>query len=163
MAGKPKLVSKNVGLQPAIDNLLDARAMIACEFYAKQSDYNNAGDTKGERDVWLGDFFRGSRGAFPQGRLHWLSERRKSRGSDSHLSALFGVTDKFVSDYSFLDRMFYVFVNRSGYRGLGLASNGGIGSWKWDADGLSSSSRDVRFVESWDWYCRQGKTTLCPG
>lgn len=151
------------GLQPAIDSLLDARAMIACEMYAKQSEYNAAGDTKAERDTWLGDYFRGSRGEFQnQGRIHWLAERRKGRGSDSHLSVLFGVTDKYVSDYSFLDRMFYVFVNKSGYRGLLLADNGGAGAWKWDAPELSSSSRDVRFATSWDWYCRQGKTTLCP-
>ena len=75
------------GLNPAIDALLDARAMIACELYAKQADYNAAGDTKGERDIWLGDFFRGSRGAFRQGRLHWLVQRRKSRGSRLALSA----------------------------------------------------------------------------
>lgn len=151
------------GLQPAIDELLDARARISCEMYAKQSEYNAAGDTKGERDTWLGDYFRGSRGAFQnQGRLHWLAERRKSRSSDSHLSVMFGVTDKYVSDYTFLDRMFYVFVNRSGYRGLALASNGGIGSWKWDSPELSSSARDVRFATSWDWYCRQGQTNLCP-
>jgi hypothetical protein len=150
------------GLQPAIDELLDARAMIACEMYAKQSDYNAAGDTKGERDTWLGDFYRGSRGEFPQGRLHWLVERRKSRSSDSHISALLGVIDKFVTDYVFMDRCFYVFVNRSGYRGLALASNGGLGSYKWDRDGMSSTSRDVRFATSWDWYCGLGKTTLNP-
>jgi hypothetical protein len=150
------------GLQPAIDELLDARAMISCELYAKESDYHNAGSSTGEKDTWLGDFYRGSRGAFPQGRLHWLVQRRKSRGSDSHISALFGVTDKFVSNWTFLDRCFYVFVNRSGYRGLLLSSNGGAGSWKWDRDGLSSSSRDVRFSDSWRWYCEQGKTNLSP-
>jgi hypothetical protein len=150
------------GLQPAIDELLDARAMIACEFYAHQTDYQKSGDTATERDIWLGDFFRGSRGSFSQGRLHWLAERRKSRGSDSHLSALFGVTDNFIQDWTFLDRMFYVFVNRSGYRGLLLSSNGGAGSWKWDREGLSSTSRDVRFADSWRWYCQQGKTALSP-
>ena len=150
------------GLQPAIDELLDARAMMVCELYPYQSDYQKSGSNAAERDEWLSDFFRGSRGAFPQGRLHWLAQRRKSRSSDSHLSVMFGVTDKFMSDWTFLDRCFYVFVKYSGYRGLLLADNGGAGSWKWDRDALESSSRDVRFADSWRWYCQQGKTSLSP-
>ena len=128
----------------------------------RQDRYEAAGEVKWKRDAWLGDFFRGSRGAFPQPRLHWLVEQRKARGSASHISVLFGVTDRFVADAGFLDRMFYVFVTRSGYRSVALASNGGVGSWKWDHEALSSTTRDSRFARSWDWYCQQERIRLNP-
>ncbi|MCA9667720.1 MAG: hypothetical protein KC503_19105 [Myxococcales bacterium] len=145
-------------LAAGIDALLDARAIIAAEMYPHYSSYCGAGSTTAARDVWLAAFFRGSGGAFPQGRFHWLAQRRKSRASQSQLTVLFGVTDAFLDGTKpalFVDRMFYIWLSRSGYPStLGLA-NGGPGAWKWDKPYMSNSSRDLAFKQSFEHYVVQ--------
>jgi hypothetical protein len=149
-------------LAPAIDALLEADAIIAVEMYPYLADYCAGGTTTVARDIWLGDFFHGSRGAFPQGRFHWLAQRRTAKGSASHLTVVFGVTDKFVGGSGaaiFIDRMFYVWVTRSNYPSTISLQNGGPGAWKWDGPAVGNTSRDLAFAESFEHYVVQGKTS----
>lgn len=146
-------------LNPAIDALLDADAILAVELYTARSTYCASGNTAYERDVWLSEFFAGTS---TQGRFGWLVARRTSRGSPSHLNVLFGVTDTYMNETGpavFLDRMFYVWVTRSGYRSFLLAANGGAGAWKWDQPYMSNTSRDQAFAESFLHYCVDGYTS----
>ena len=136
------------GLNPAIDALLDADALIAVELYPHQSRYCDEGATAYARELWLADFFTGTP---TQGRFDWLVQRRTNRGSDSQLSVVFGVTDSFLDGAApavFLDRMFHVWVTRSGYRWFLLDENAGPGAWKWDQPCMSNTSRDLAFSES---------------
>lgn len=178
---------------PAIDAVLDAAGTIACEFYYRQREtrpehagtgYCQRGTTPTARDTWLGDNMRGERGAsLGLKRFHWLAQRKVSRTppSGSVLTVMFGVTDKNAPndnppppppyiDYLngtdtavFLDRLFLVWVTRSGYRSFLLAANGGAGAYKWDAATVSNTSRDLAFLQAWNRYCRDGLiTTLKP-
>lgn len=153
----------NPSSTPAIDELLRANAILACEFYAKRSDYCVSASSAAGRDQWLEDFFVGSQGSFPQGRFRWLVQRRNNViGSASRLTAVFGVTDNFMDGSNpaiFLDRMFYVWVARTGYRGTLLADNGGAGSWKWDSQAVGTTGRDLAFRDSWNHYCLNGSTS----
>jgi hypothetical protein len=145
-----------------IDALLDAGAMILAEMYPQAADYCAAGPRVIDRDLWLARFFRGDENI---ARLHWLVNRKADRGSDSHVSVVFGVIDRFhapVTPAIFLDRMFYVFVTRSDHRELIDPANGGPGAWKWQApadgnDNVSNSSRDQVFAEAFDHYLVQGR------
>lgn len=155
--GYPNL---NTDPTPAIDALLDAQAIIFPEMYASRADYCASGATASVRDQWLEDFFRGSQGAFPQGRFQWLAQRKTSRNSQSQLGILFGVTDTYMTGVNpgvFLDRMFYVWRNRSGYPSTLLSSNGGPGSWKWHDQ--SPTSRDELYRQSFEHYAVAGMTT----
>lgn len=149
------------GLNPAIDALLDAQAPIAVEMYAHQSRYCQAGTTDAARDTWLAGFFRGEQGQFSQARFAWLAARRNARGSVSHLSILFGVTDDYMSGTNpakFLDRMFFVWATRSGFRSTMLMANGGVGAWKWDLPYMSNTTRDLAFAQSLQHYSVTGAT-----
>ncbi len=150
----------NTAPTPAIDALLAAGATIVAEMYPKRSEYCAAGANAAERDAWLTDFFRGSQGAFPQGRFHWLAQRRESLGSSSALGLLFGVTDTYLTGVNpgiFLDRLFYVWRTGSGYPSTLLLANGGPGSWKWHDQ--SPTSRDELFRQSFEWYSVAGDTS----
>jgi hypothetical protein len=144
---------------PAIDELLRADATLTLEFYPRYSAYCASATTVSGRDQWMADFFRGESGKFPQPRLRWLAARRRRLGSASRLTVLFPTTDVSPLDYlgrnepaDYLDRMFHVWATRSGFRGLMLAENGGIGTYEWDeavmcvrgatgaADGLDSQA-----------------------
>lgn len=143
------------GLADGIDALLDAGAILGAEMYARQSAYCAAGSDETARDAWLGDFFHGARGEFPQGRFAWLMKRKLARQSTSTVTALFGVTDSFLDGVApavFLDRMFYVWGKRSGYPFLLSSAHGGIGSWKWDAPATGNTSRDAAFAASFQHY-----------
>ena len=149
-------------LNPAIDALLRADATLVAEMYAQQSKYCQSGKTTIDRDKWLASFFRGSQGAFSQGRYHWLVQRRAALGSSSRLGVVFGVTDSYLDGKSpavFLDRMFYVWANRSGYPSTIHEAHGGAGSWKWDAPYMGSSSRDLAFKQSFEHYSVKKKTS----
>jgi hypothetical protein len=144
-------------LAPALDALLDADAIVAPEMYAIESHYCAAGRDAAARDQWLADFFRGTDRL---GRFHWLAQRRADRGSHSELTVLFGVTDHYLDGPSpdvFLDRMFYVWATRTGYRGVILPDNGGPGAYKWEAATVGSTSRDRAFAESYQHYGVQGR------
>jgi hypothetical protein len=156
-------------LDPAISSLLVANATVAPEFYPKQSWYCNAHPTNiGVRDQWLSDYFYGEgprnygRCCTRLARFHWLIERRRELKSKSSVCPLFGVSDQFMDGTQpvrFLDRMFFVWVTRTGYAGLLHDSNGGAGSWKWQRPFMSNSSRDLAFSRSWEWYCKDKKRT----
>ena len=101
---------------------------------------------------------------FPQGRFHWLSQRKIARASDSQLSAMFGVTDTYMTGTGpavFLDRMFFVWKTKSGYPSVIEATSGGVGAWKWHDQ--SPTSRDAAFSESFAYYVVDDQTTSLKG
>ena len=171
VAGGPRTAytSFNPPRAPAIDELLRADATLGLELYPRYSDYCASGPTVSRRDQWMADFFQGESGAFPQPRLRWLARRRQELRSGSRLTVLLPTTDVSPVDYLggtepevFLDRMFHVWANRTAFRGLMLADNGGIGTYKWD-EKVGDPARDALFVESWNHYCRDGATTTLRG
>jgi hypothetical protein len=145
-----------------IDALLDAGAMILAEMYPQATDYCAAGDRVIDRDLWLARFFRGDETI---ARLHWLVNRRNHLVSDSQISVVFGVIDRFLAPATpavFLDRMFYVFVTRSDHPELIALANGGPGAWKWQApadgnDNVGNSSRDLAFRDAVEHYVVAGR------
>lgn len=146
-------------LNPAIDALLDAHAVIGVELYVHQSRYCASGANAGARDVWLAGFFRGDENL---GRFQWLADRRAGRGSQSHLTLLFGVTDAYLDGAQpavFLDRMFYVWATRSGHPSVILQENGGVGAYKWEAADVGNTSRDLAFQEAYQHYGVMGLRT----
>jgi hypothetical protein len=153
------------GGQPAIDELLSAHAHIAVERYIEQSWYCSHGANGGERDISLATFFDGDASL---ARYDWLVQRKAVMQSQSPLSVVFGVTDRYMDGTNpaiYLDRMFYVWVTRTKHPGAIAIANGGPGGWKWDPNhppggyGTSNTSRDQAFAASVDWYSVQGKTT----
>jgi hypothetical protein len=166
----------NTDPTPAIDAVMLANARIACEFYVPQKNYIDPGPpqrlvrgycdqgtTLDERDAWLADLFIGSNSTHPTGRFQWLTQRAVHNSSTSVLTASFGVTDTQMNGNDpawFLDRMFYVWVSLTPFASYLAPTNGGAGSWKWQDTAMpGNSTRDSAFEESWNWYCRDGKTT----
>jgi hypothetical protein len=122
--------------RPAIDELLRADARLVVEMYPSYGEYIASGASSAERDGWLRDFFMGG-GAFPAGRFGWLMTH--SKGSASGVSVMFGVTDKGRKPgrltymrgprpAQFLDRLFYVWMTRTGHPEVISAARGGAGS-----------------------------------
>jgi hypothetical protein len=167
VASGPRINLSNYA--PAIDELLKANAHIAVEMYPRYADYCRAAKTTAGRDAWLTKFFIGG-APFPKNRFKWLMQRRAQLDSQSHVTVLFGVTDKGKApgklDYLkgshpavFLDRLFFVWVTRTGFPSIISAENGGAGSYKWDKEAVSNTTRGKAFVESWRHYCQEHKTT----
>jgi len=154
------------GLNPAIDALLSANAILSVEQYPIYSDYCGNGSTPAQRDQWLEDFFRGDQGAFPAHRFVWMMKRREQLGSNSHVSISFAVTDNYLNGSApavYLDRLFFVWRNKSQYGSLMFIENGGIGAWKWDDPDMSNTSRDAAFAESFNHYCVAKNTNSLKG
>ncbi|MEQ1505887.1 MAG: hypothetical protein ABMB14_26870 [Myxococcota bacterium] len=148
-------------LQPALDTLLDADAVILPEMYVSRAEYCASGASAGSRDAWLAAFFAGDDQGFPS-RFRYLNQRWTAVGSASHLSPVFGVTDSYMTGTGpsvFLDRMFYVWKTRSGFPSYTTAENGGPSAWKWDQPYLSNTSRDLAFRESFEHYALDGSTS----
>ena len=167
VASGPRISFSNYA--PAIDALLKANAHIAVEMYPRYADYCRAAKTTAGRDAWLTKFFIGG-APFPKNRFKWLMHRRAELDSKSHITVLFGVTDKGKApgklDYlkgshpaMFLDRLFYVWITHTGFPSIIFAENGGAGSYKWDKEAVSKTTRGKAFVESWRHYCQEHKTT----
>jgi hypothetical protein len=153
-------------LLPALDPALAAGATIAVEMYATERAYCGAGRGEDAGDRWLADFFLGGRGSSPGAGFAWLAERRRLHGSRSRLTAVFGVTDTYLDGrdpFVFLDRMFYVWMTRTGFPGVLAAANGGAGSYKWQRDHVDATTRDQRFAAAWEHYCRRGRTSSLAG
>jgi hypothetical protein len=152
-------------LTEALDPALAAGATIAVEMYAAQSSYCDAGGgTAG--DEWLADFFLGGRGSSPAAGFAWLAERRRALESRSRLAAVFGVTDTYLDGHDpfvFLDRMFFVWMSRTGFPEVLAAANGGAGSYKWQRDHLDATTRDQRFAAAWRHYCGRGQAYSLAG
>jgi hypothetical protein len=152
-------------LTEALDPALAAGATIAVEMYATQSAYCHAGGGAAG-DEWLADFFLGGRGWSPGAGFAWLSERRRTLGSRSRLTAVFGVTDAYLDGHDpflFLDRMFFVWMTRTGHPEILAAANGGAGSYKWQRDHLDAATRDQRFAAAWRHYCGRGQAYSLAG
>ena len=63
----------------------------------------------------------------------------------------------------FIDRMFYVWMTRTGQPSMISAGNGGPGAYKWQdvaktdlGYGVGNTSRDLAWAESFDHYAVQG-------
>ena len=142
-------------LNPAITELLLADALIGVELYYYTKHYLHYRDTQGDgaADVKLAEFQ--SLGPY---RFKWLMQERKRLGSKAVPFPLFGVIDRMLDPYPahMIDRMFYTWVNRSGYRTWTL--NTGVGSWKWDL-AVSNTSRDFAFWKSHHHYIETGQIT----
>ena len=152
-------------MQPALDSVFRGSGNVAYEAYVQYSVYCNQGSNTGQRDIWLGNYFKD--------RCDYLLERRDAVSlpglGKSFVSMVFGVTDKpsgptldlmnCNNAAFYLDRMFYVFRTRSGWSQLMHPTTGGAGSYKWDFDNLSTSVRDSHFRNSWNHYCRDQKNT----
>jgi hypothetical protein len=152
-------------LATGIDAMLRANAVLALQLYPRKSAYCASASTAGARDVWLAEQIVGNASL---GRLRWLLARREGLGSKSRISPLLGVGDVLLGDSNaaiFLDRIFYVWVTRTGYRNLILAANGGPGAYKWQSVaetperyGVTSDARDEQFAASFAHYSVAGKT-----
>ncbi len=143
-------------LNPAIDALFDAQATLAVELYPRQSEYCAASSSAGGRDVWLAEFINGGSSL---ARMNWLMKRRSWKGSSSHVSVLFGVTDSYMNGTNpavFLDRIFYVLLTRSYHDWTISLEHGGPGAYKWDSPAMGNSSRDAAFAASWEHYVKGG-------
>ena len=139
--------------QPAIDELLVADARLVAELYPAVSQYCGSASTTSGRDAWLAAYYRGGEGAFPQPRFKWLVDRRAALDSESLLSLAFGVTETYLDrpgSTEFLDRMFYVWRQHSGFGSLLFADTGGVGAYKWHDHG--PTTRDSEFVASYQHY-----------
>lgn len=150
----------------ALDPALAAGATIAVEMYATEGAYCAAGGDVDARDRWLADFFLGGRGSSPGAGFAWLAERRRLLGSRSRLAVVFGVTDTYLDGrdpFGFLDRMFFVWMSRTGFPGVLAAANGGAGSYKWQRDHVDATTRDQRFADAWEHYCRRGEVSSLAG
>ncbi len=155
--------------EAAINAFLSANAILAAEMYMGRGAYCNCGGTcegatsYGTRDVWLAAYFAGD--LVNQKKFAWLVQRRGDMGSSSQLSVVFGVTDSMVgtSDaYIFIDRLFYVWVRRSGFPSILSWENGGAGAYKWEAATVSSANRDNLFADSFNYYCFGGTDSRFP-
>lgn len=152
-------------LQPAVDELLLADARLVAELYPAVSQYCGSASNASGRDAWLTAYFRGGEGAFPQPRFKWLVDRRAALDSESLLSLAFGVTDTYLDrpgSAEFLDRMFYVWRQHSGFGSLVFADTGGVGAYKWHDHG--PTTRDSDFVASYQHYAveQSGASRLGP-
>ena len=152
-------------LQPAVDELLRADARLVAELYPAMSQYCAGGSSTAARDAWLAAYYRGGEGAFPQPRFAWLVGRRAELESQSLLSLAFGVTDTYLDRPHaevFLDRMFYVWRQHSGFGSLLFPEVGGVGAYKWHDHG--PTTRDADFVASYLHYgvAQQGSSRLGP-
>lgn len=151
----------------AIDAVYANHGRLLPELYAGYAGYftSCSGCTNdGQRDISLNSrFFSGA------GKLSWLMQR-KPAGSQSQVHPIFAVGNTVLTSANdtnnarFLDRLFYVFVTRSGYRWLALnAQNpGGIGSYKWDDQAWgtgTNTTRDNYFSILWNRYSIAGATT----
>jgi hypothetical protein len=147
-----------------VDALLQANALLSLELYPRYSEYCGGGGNGGERDVWLAEQFAGNATI---GRLDWLVARRELNASTSEITPLFGVGDVLLDGSApsvFLDRMFYVWVTRTDHAALLSAARGGPGAYKWTPPtelgyGVSNTSRDLAFAESFAHYAENGLTS----
>lgn len=134
----------------AIDRVYANNGRLLPEFYMGYQQWWNSvpGGTDAQRDIEMNSrFFNGP------GRLSWLVSRKVQvwPNSQSRIHPIFSAGDHVMNastgtaqqreskNARFLDRLFYIYVTRSQYRALLLASNdGGVGSYKWTTRGRSA-------------------------
>lgn len=112
-------------LNPAVDALLDAGAVIAPEMYLKESSYRRHGTPYITRSV---------EGTAGTARLKWLVARKSERGSDSPIVGLVGLTPAYMdgNDSGGLIRAIRDVWERW--------TPGPLGAWKWD-EGTATTIR----------------------
>lgn len=153
-----------------VDAVYAANGRLMPEFYPRYGNYYSCAGctTDAQRDAWMNaNFFNGS------GKLNWLMARKTQLfpSSQSRVHPIFGIGDQLLHstvesrNARFLDRIFYVYANQSGYRALILnASNpGGAGSYLWAAGTIwgpqTATARDSTFAVLWKRYGVDGLTT----
>lgn len=147
-------------LNPAIDVCILTGAPFGCEFYYEDrlEEYLHLQDTFSTNyaDDWARSHFNGP------GRVNWLVARHNYLGvTEKKIFPMFGVIDRFTEApgayaAKWLDREMYNF-RHCGYGGLML--NYGVGSWVWDSERVGTSSRDLAFATSLEWYVNTGNTS----
>lgn len=167
-------------LAPTITALFNKTAVVAPEMYPRRVDYWDSGalhtgagtsNLTFRRDDWLRQVFDG-RDTYPNpggsaahlqiatDRFRWLVAHRAAIqnpvGRWSMLPIIFGVQNSSISGSNsqvFLDRLFYVWVNRTAYpANLYEEVGGGAGSWNWSPSEVSNNLRDAQFVDSYRYY-----------
>jgi hypothetical protein len=150
--------------QNAIDWLLTYNSIIACEMYVTQWAYHYASGGSSNPttpapnypagDTWLGNYFTGG-GANPN-RFQWLVQRRSQLGSVSRLTVVFSVYDQDLNrtqkQNAFMNHLFWVWRHKTAYPSTINATNGGVGSYKWES--IGDTGRDAVFQSAWNYYCR---------
>lgn len=105
-------------LNPAIDRLLEANAIVVCEMYLKMSLYERLGESYLTNNIW------GNNG---KARLKWLIARRKAKQSKSNIVGLIGLTPTYLDrpkgSGNFIREMMKVWEQ---------VYPGPMGAWKWD-------------------------------
>jgi hypothetical protein len=104
-------------LNPAIDKLLEADAIVACEMYLKISTYQILGRRYLTRNMW---------GTKRKARLKWLIARKRVKNSNSHIIGLIGLTPKYLNRKKTGDFI------REMQRTWGQIIDEPMGGWKWD-------------------------------
>lgn len=106
-------------LNPAIDRLLEANAIIACEVYLKMSLYKKQGDAYITQNMW---------GNSQKARARWLLARKNNKNSNSHIIGLLGLTPTYLDlptgSGDFIRRMMHFWNS--------IAPGEPMGAWKWD-------------------------------
>lgn len=104
-------------LNPAIDALLEADAIITCEVYLKISTWKLLGRRYITRNMW---------GTKRNARLKWLIARKQYKNSKSHITGLIGLTDKYLNRKKTGDFI------REMQRTWQQIIPEPMGGWKWD-------------------------------
>lgn len=144
-----------------LTEFLKANAPIFPEFYINYIDYCTIDRSDyNRRDAWLKAQFEGNSSL---SRFKFLDELRTDLGSSSPIAPIIAVTDTYndgATPFKMIDRVMWGFINSSlgskyGYLN-GSGNPGGIGTWKWDQDGMNpeNTGRGDEFVDSWISYCK---------
>jgi len=105
-------------LNPAIDRLLEANAILCCEMYFKMSLYKKLGKSYLTQNMW---------GTKSRAKLKWLVARKRYKKSNSHIVGLIGLTPTYLD----LPRGSGDFI-REMMRTWEQIIPEKLGGWKWD-------------------------------
>lgn len=156
--------------------LFGAGAIVVPEFYIPHHTFTNSsglvvpgywenGGTSTARDAWMAKWFvGGGGGGFGLYKFPWLVAHRAAVWGSPYQRATqlslippaFGVHANFLngntatSRQQFLDRLFYVWVNSSGYPSSIYGAFGGPGAWHWRD---SPTNMDGTYYQSCQHYC----------
>ena len=103
----------------------------------------------------------------PAGAYGWsylVALRNQNNYSGIPLFIVFGVSDQYVAygninPGDFIKRLHAIWNRYSGFAGSIGAGWGGAGGWVWRSPDMTTTSRDVRFVEAFNTYSVQGSIT----
>ncbi len=160
----------------AMNYLFGAGAIVVPEFYVPHHTFVNSsnvtvngywesGSTSAARDAWMAKWFNGATsGGFGQYKFPWLVAHRQAVWNSPYQRAnqlslippVFAVHSNWqngsttTSRSKFLDRMFYVWINHTGYPASIYGQYGGPGAWHWRD---SPTNLDGTYYQSAQHYC----------